>query len=239
MSKTLELLIAARQGKTEARKRLLEDNIGLVWSVARRFQNRGQELEDLFQIGCIGLIKAIDNFDTDRPVQLSTYAVPMIMGEIKRFLRDDGMVKVSRTLKEQGYRIKLASDAIRSECGREATIEEIAVATELSQEEIMMALDANAMVDSIDRTISNREGDVGFVGECIRSPEDGHGQVENEMLVQQLMNGLNELERSVIQMRFYEDKTQVEIGELLDISQVQVSRLEKRAIKKMRGFGEI
>lgn len=238
MSETLELLIAARQGKTDARKKLLEENVGLVWSVARRFQNRGQELEDLFQIGCIGLIKAIDNFDTDRPVQLSTYAVPMIMGEIKRFLRDDGMVKVSRTLKEQGYRIKLASDAIRSECGREATIEEIAVATELSQEEIMVALDANAMVDSIDRTISNREGDVGFVGENIRSPKDGHRQVENEMLVQQLMQGLSEMEQSVIKMRFYEDKTQVEIGELLHISQVQVSRLEKRAIKKMRGLGE-
>lgn len=234
MSDTLQLLIAARQGDENARKKVIEDNIRLVWSVARRFQNRGQELEDLFQIGCIGLVKAIDNFDVNRPVQLSTYAVPLIMGEIKRFLRDDGMVKVSRTLKEQGYRIKLASDVIRQECGREATLDEIAVATELSREEVIMALDANASVDSIDRTITNKEGDGMLLGEYLPATEDGHLQMENQMLVEELLKQLTKQEQTIIKLRYYEDKTQAEIGRMLDISQVQVSRLEKRALRKMR-----
>lgn len=234
MSDTLQLLIAARQGDENARKKVIEENTRLVWSVARRFQNRGQELEDLFQIGCIGLVKAIDNFDVTRPVQLSTYAVPLIMGEIKRFLRDDGMVKVSRTLKEQGYRIKLAADVIRQECGREATLDEIAVSTELSREEIILALDANAFVDSIDRVITNKEGDGVLLGEYLPSTEDGHSHMENQMLVEELLNQLTEQEKTIIRLRYYEDKTQAEIGRMLNISQVQVSRLEKRALKKMR-----
>ncbi len=234
MSETLDLLIAARQGDENARKKVIEDNIRLVWSVARRFQNRGQELEDLFQIGCIGLVKAIDNFDVERPVKLSTYAVPLIMGEIKRFLRDDGMVKVSRSLKEDGYRIKLASEVIRQKCGREATIKEIAVATELSQEEIVMALEANTIVDSIDRTLTNQEGDGVSVSELLPSEKNEQLRIENRLLIQQLMKELSVEEQQVIKMRYYEDKTQTEIGSLLSISQVQVSRIEKRALKKMR-----
>lgn len=234
MSETLDLLIAVRQGNKEARRMLLEQNTGLVWSVARRFQNRGQELEDLFQIGCIGLLKAIDHFDVERPVQLSTYAVPMIIGEIKRFLRDDGMIKVSRTLKEQGYKIKMASDVIRGSCGRDATLSEIAVATELSEEEILFAINANSMVDSIDRTITTQEGDHTRVGEFVKAIGREQEHVENRLLLSELFHVLNEQELMVIRMRYYEDKTQMEIGRLLHISQVQVSRLEKRALKKMR-----
>jgi RNA polymerase sporulation-specific sigma factor len=234
MSEALELIRRAQAGDEAARRKVIEDNLRLVWSVARRFQNRGQELEDLYQIGCIGLVKAIDHFDLTRPVQLSTYAVPLIMGEIKRFLRDDGLVKVSRTVKEQGYKIKLASEVIRQECGREATLNEIAVATELSQEEILLALDANSGVDSIDRTICNKEGDASALGEFVPDHNNEQVQLENKIYVSELMKQLDELEQTIIRLRYFEDKTQTEIGRQLNISQVQVSRMEKRALRKMR-----
>ena len=158
MDDTKELILRAHNGDKAARDKLVLENIGLVYSVSRRFAGRGYELEDINQIGTIGLIKAIDKFDDSFDVRFSTYAVPMIAGEIKRFLRDDGMLKVSRSLKENGYRIKKASDELVSQNGREATIEELAAATELSVEDVVMALEANTDVESIYRTIYQNDG---------------------------------------------------------------------------------
>ena len=158
MDDTKELILRAHNGDKAARDKLVLENIGLVYSVSRRFAGRGYELEDINQIGTIGLIKAIDKFDDSFDVRFSTYAVPMIAGEIKRFLRDDGMLKVSRSLKENGYRIKKASDKLVSQNGREATIEELAAATELSVEDVVMALEANTDVESIYRTIYQNDG---------------------------------------------------------------------------------
>ena len=155
---TIRLIEAAHQGDKEARDRLVMENMGLIWSIVRRFSGRGYELEDLFQIGSIGLLKAIDKFDTNYDVKFSTYAVPMIQGEIKRFLRDDGMVKVSRTLKENGWKIKKAAEQLAFQLGRDATLEEIAATTELSVEDIIMAMEANEEVESIYRTVYQGDG---------------------------------------------------------------------------------
>lgn len=149
----MELLRRAHTGDKEARDQLVEENLGLVWSVVKRFAGRGYDREDLFQIGCIGLMKAIDHFDLDYQVKLSTYAVPMIAGEIKRFLRDDGMIKVSRSMRENGWKIKRASEKLSQELGRSATVDEIAAATELTVEEIVLATEAGFEVDSLDRRV--------------------------------------------------------------------------------------
>ena len=236
MDETLSLLKAAKEGDDEARKKLVENNIRLVWSVARRFQNRGHDVEDLFQIGCIGLLKAIDNFDTIRPVKLSTYAVPMIMGEIKRFLRDDGIVKVSRTIKENGYKVVLAQNKIQNELGRDATVEEIAATTELSIEEVTMAVEANSYVDSIDRMLYDTQGDGVMLLDLLQDDKSMQHETENRLLLENMMKALDELEYKIIQYRYFYDKTQADIGALLGISQVQVSRIEKRALKKMRDY---
>ena len=236
MDETLSLLKAAREGDDKARKKLVEDNIRLVWSVARRFQNRGYDVEDLFQIGCIGLIKAIDHFDLVRPVKLSTYAVPMIMGEIKRFLRDDGMVKVSRTIKENGYKVVLAQNKIQNELGRDATVEEIAVTAELTVEEVTMAVEANSYVDSIDRMLYDTQGDGVMLLDVLQDDKSMQHETENRILLENMMKALDEMEYQIIQYRYFLDKTQADIGAILGISQVQVSRIEKRALKKMRDY---
>ena len=236
MDETLSLLITAQNGDDKARKKLMEDNMRLVFSIARRFLNRGQELEDLVQIGCIGLLKAIDRFDTKRPVQLSTYAVPMIMGEIKRFLRDDGMVKVSRTMKENGYQVFLAQNEIRHRYGRDATMEEIAVVTSLPVEQIVMALEANSRVDSLDKIIYEQESEGMRFGENIADSKNAQEETETRLYIETMLKKLSEQERNIIINRYYYDKTQTEIGQLLNLSQVQVSRIEKRALKKMRDY---
>ena len=150
---TLELIKLSQQGDKDAREQLVTENMGLVWSIVRRFANRGYEMEDLFQIGSIGLLKAIDKFDTGFEVKFSTYAVPMITGEIKRFLRDDGMIKVSRTLKETSYKARVAKDALSTELGREPTIEEVSARTEIPAETIIMAMEAGSEVESLYKTI--------------------------------------------------------------------------------------
>ena len=158
MDPTTQLLIQAKKGDKNARDILVEKNLGLVRFIVKRFQNRGYDMEDLFQIGCIGLVKAVDQFDTEYNVKFSTYAVPLITGEIKRFLRDDGMIKISRSLKENGYRIKQAAEEIARECGREPTMKELEEATGLKKEEIAMALEANVEIESIYRTVYQSDG---------------------------------------------------------------------------------
>jgi RNA polymerase sporulation-specific sigma factor len=187
MEHTFALIEKSHQGDKEARDMLVAENIGLVWSIVKRFNGRGHEQEDLFQIGTIGLIKAIDKFDTSYEVRFSTYAVPMISGEIKRFLRDDGMVKVSRSLKENGYKIRQATQFIAHEMGREATLEELAAATELSTEDVVMALDANVEVESIYKTVYQGDGNqISLVDKLIEKRDDQE-KLLNRMLLEQLL----------------------------------------------------
>lgn len=245
MDDTKELILRAHNGDKAARDKLVLENIGLVYSVSRRFAGRGYELEDINQIGTIGLIKAIDKFDDSFDVRFSTYAVPMIAGEIKRFLRDDGMLKVSRSLKENGYRIKKASDKLVSQNGREATIEELATATELSVEDVVMALEANTDVESIYRTIYQNDGNEvylvdklsGSSGDTVRDEFAGaQEQLLNSILLEQLLAELDELEGKLIMLRYFKEMTQTQVADKLGISQVQVSRLEKKILRKLRGY---
>lgn len=245
MDDTKELILRAHNGDKAARDKLVLENIGLVYSVSRRFAGRGYELEDINQIGTIGLIKAIDKFDDSFDVRFSTYAVPMIAGEIKRFLRDDGMLKVSRSLKENGYRIKKASDKLVSQNGREATIEELAAATELSVEDVVMALEANTDVESIYRTIYQNDGNEvylvdklsGSSGDTVKDEFAGaHEQLLNSILLEQLLAELDELEGKLIMLRYFKEMTQTQVADKLGISQVQVSRLEKKILRKLRGY---
>ena len=245
MDDTKELILRAHNGDKAARDKLVLENIGLVYSVSRRFAGRGYELEDIKQIGTIGLIKAIDKFDDSFDVRFSTYAVPMIAGEIKRFLRDDGMLKVSRSLKENGYRIKKASDKLVSQNGREATIEELAAATELSVEDVVMALEANTDVESIYRTIYQNDGNEvylvdklsGSSGDTVKDEFAGaQEQLLNSILLEQLLAELDELEGKLIMLRYFKEMTQTQVADKLGISQVQVSRLEKKILRKLRGY---
>lgn len=245
MDDTKELILRAHNGDKAARDKLVLENIGLVYSVSRRFAGRGYELEDINQIGTIGLIKAIDKFDDSFDVRFSTYAVPMIAGEIKRFLRDDGMLKVSRSLKENGYRIKKASDELVSQNGREATIEELAAATELSVEDVVMALEANTDVESIYRTIYQNDGNEvylvdklsGSSGDTVKDEFAGaQEQLLNSILLEQLLAELDEMEGKLIMLRYFKEMTQTQVADKLGISQVQVSRLEKKILKKLRGY---
>lgn len=245
MDDTKELILRAHNGDKAARDKLVLENIGLVYSVSRRFAGRGYELEDINQIGTIGLIKAIDKFDDSFDVRFSTYAVPMIAGEIKRFLRDDGMLKVSRSLKENGYRIKKASDELVSQNGREATIEELAAATELSVEDVVMALEANTDVESIYRTIYQNDGNEvylvdklsGSSGDTVNDEFAGaQEQLLNSILLEQLLAELDEMEGKLIMLRYFKEMTQTQVADKLGISQVQVSRLEKKILRKLRGY---
>jgi RNA polymerase sporulation-specific sigma factor len=245
MDDTKELILRAHNGDKAARDKLVLENIGLVYSVSRRFAGRGYELEDINQIGTIGLIKAIDKFDDSFDVRFSTYAVPMIAGEIKRFLRDDGMLKVSRSLKENGYRIKKASDKLVSQNGREATIEELAAATELSVEDVVMALEANTDVESIYRTIYQNDGNEvylvdklsGSSGDTVKDEFAGaQEQLLNSILLEQLLAELDELEGKLIMLRYFKEMTQTQVADKLGISQVQVSRLEKKILRKLRRY---
>lgn len=231
---TLELIKKARDGDLEARNQVVTENIGLVWSMVRRFANRGYEMEDLFQIGSIGLMKAIDKFDTSYDVKFSTYAVPMITGELKRFLRDDGMVKVSRSLKENGWKIKQAGERLGHELGREATLEEIAKATALTVEEIVMAMEANIEVESIYKSVYQSDGNEIYLVDKIPENKDENEKLLNHMLLEQLLDSLCKTERELITLRYFQDKTQMEVAKKLGISQVQVSRLEKKILLRMR-----
>ena len=243
MNHTKELILRAHEGDKEARDRLVMENMGLVYSVSKRFIGRGCELEDINQIGTIGLIKAIDKFDDSFDVRFSTYAVPMIAGEIKRFLRDDGMLKVSRSIKENGYRIKRASDELVSKNGREATVEELAAATELSVEDVVMALDAGTDVESIYRTVYQGDGSEIYLVDKITSADnvsssEGSLPQQEKMLdmimLRQLLEELDETERKLISLRYFKEMTQSAVANELGISQVQVSRLEKKILQKLR-----
>ncbi|MCI9430055.1 MAG: RNA polymerase sporulation sigma factor, SigF/SigG family [Lachnospiraceae bacterium] len=236
MEETAVLLTQAQAGDRGAREILIEKNLGLVHHIVKRFLGRGYEAEDLFQIGSIGLMKAIDKFDLTYEVKFSTYAVPMIAGEIKRFLRDDGMVKVSRTLKENGMKIKQAADEVSKELGREATISEISELTGISVEDIVVAMEANAEVESIYKSVYQSDGNEIYMVDRLPSGKDDNEKVLNHILLEQLLSELTDEEKRLIALRYFQDKTQVEVARQLGISQVQVSRLEKRILLRMRGL---
>lgn len=224
-------------GSKAAKETIVSDNTGLVWSIARRFMNRGYDLEELYQIGCIGLLKAVDRFETRFGVQFSTYAVPLIQGEIKRFLRDNGAIKISRILKQNGYHISQARQRLMQSLGRDATMEELCMETGLSAEEIVLATEANREVESIQQPVSGAREDGALLEE--RLVDESYAEIAaenimNKMMIQQAMKQLNETERRLIELRFFEEKTQNEVAGQLQISQVQVSRLEKKLLLRMR-----
>lgn len=234
MDHTIALIQKSHDGDEKARAQLMEENTGLIWCVAKRFYGRGTEPEDLFQIGSIGLLKAIDKFDLSYDVKFSTYAVPMISGEIKRFLRDDGMIKVSRSLKETAYRAYLAGEKIREESGREATIEEIAEKIEVEKETLILAIEASTEVESLQKTIYQGDGNEILLMDKIVEEEEREEKILDMMLLRQLLGELGERERQLLSLRYFGNKTQGEVGKLMGISQVQVSRMEKRILQDLR-----
>lgn len=232
---TVSVLIArAQQGDKNAREVLILENLGLVHAIVRRYLGRGAEQEDLFQIGVIGLMKAIDHFDLRYDVKFSTYAVPLISGEIKRFLRDDGPVKVSRVLKEQGFKVALARQRLQGALGREPTLAEIVAETGLTQEEIVAATEADYQVESIYAPTYQKDGNEVLLVDTLGQEDKEKETLLNHMLLQQLMRELNEAESMLINMRYFQEKTQTEVAAHMGISQVQVSRMEKKILLAMR-----
>lgn len=234
MDETKADIRQAQQGDKAAREKLVQDNMGLIWSVVRRFSHRGKDPEELFQIGSIGLLKAIERFDTDYDVCFSTYAVPVIMGEIRRFLRDDGMIRVSRGLKEKGMRIQTATSRLTEQLCRTPTLEEISEETGYSIEEIAAAGEANVEVESIYRSVYQTDGSEIFLVDRLADEYDAHETCENRILVQELMEEMDETERRLIELRYFEEVTQSEVAKQLGTSQVQVSRMEKKILQKLR-----
>ncbi|MSS63517.1 RNA polymerase sporulation sigma factor SigF [Velocimicrobium porci] len=234
---TFELIKKARDGNKEARDQVITENIPLVWSIVKRFSGRGQELQDLFQIGTIGLMKAIDKFDMSFDVKFSTYAVPMITGEIKRFLRDDGMIKVSRSLKETAGKVRIAEEQLNKKLGRDPTIEEISKELQIEVEDIAMAVSANAEVESLYKTIYQGDGSAICLIDKLEETKDEQEAMINHLTLKKVMDSLEEKDRELIKLRYFMDWTQTDIAKEFGISQVQVSRLEKKILKKMReGF---
>lgn len=234
MEDTMELIRKAHQGDKEARDQMVLDNVGLVWSIVRRFQGRGYDMEDLFQIGSIGLLKAIDKFDLSYEVRFSTYAVPMIAGEIKRFLRDDGMIKVSRSLKELGMRVSSTREQMVWELGREPGLEELAARVGVSCEEVAASMEAATEVESIYRTVGSGEDQNLCLLDKLPDEREMQEELLNSMVLGQLLKQLNEKDREIIIKRYFDNQTQSQIAAELNISQVQVSRLEKRILRQMR-----
>lgn len=224
---SIELIKKAKCGDEAAREKVIVNNMALVWSIVRRFTNRGYEAEDLFQIGSIGLMKAIDKFDMSYDVRLSTYAVPMIIGEIKRFIRDDGIIKISRSIKENNWKIKQAAGRFADANNREPTVEELVCATGLSKEDIVIAASAVKEPEYIDRE--------DYTGLELRL-EDDKEEVINQILLEKLLGELKENDRKLIEMRYYQEKTQTEVAKMLGMSQVQVSRNEKKILAKLRNL---
>lgn len=234
MDHTIVLIQKSHEGDKEARARLVEENTGLVWCVVKRFYNRGVEMEDLFQIGTIGLLKAIDKFDLNYDVKFSTYAVPMITGEIKRFLRDDGMIKVSRSLKELSYKAYLCREKLQERFGREPSVTELAGELGVEPEELMAALEASSEVESLHKPIYQSDGQEVSLMDRLPWRAEPEEEILDHLLLKELLGGLEKEERQLIYLRYFADRTQAQAGKELGISQVQVSRLEKKILKSMR-----
>ena len=238
MDRTTTLIEKSHQGDEEARAQLVQENAGLVWCVVKRFLHRGAEAEDLFQIGNIGLLKAIDKFDLSYEVKFSTYAVPMISGEIKRFLRDDGMIKVSRSLKELAYKSCACRERLQEDWGREPTITEIASELKVETEELLMAMDASSEIESLHKPIYQKEGQELRLMDKLPEQEEQEDRILDHMLLQELLTYLDKEERRLIYLRYFANQTQSQVGKELGISQVQVSRMEKRILRSLQESAE-
>ena len=227
-------IINAQNGNQEKMTKLVEENNGLIWSIVKRFKDRGYELEDLYQIGSIGFIKSIQRFDTSFDVKLSTYAVPYILGEIKRFIRDDGSIKVSRSIKELAMKIRDVQAKHLRENGQEVTIMDIAKELKVSKEEVAVAIDSLKPTISIyEDSYSNDEGGISFL-DTLSSGIDEAEQLTNKIAIKDMIENLEERERQLILLRYYKNKTQMEVAKILGVSQVQVSRIEKKILNSMK-----
>lgn len=231
---SMELLKRAKQGDDKAKEDLVSLNLGLVWSIVKRFNNRGYELEDLFQIGSIGLLKAIDKFDFSYNVKFSTYAVPMIMGEIRRFLRDDRPVKVSRSLKELSAKVQKARETLAKSLDREPTVNELAEEINISPEELVMVMESSQAPVSLNDVAFQDEGAPIYYIDQIATDEIHQNQWLDRIALKEALSKLNKEERQIIILRYFKDKTQMEVAATLGITQVQVSRMEKKILHKIK-----
>ena len=230
MSELTELIKQAQDGDISAKETLVEENSGLIWSVARRFFGRGTEPDDLYQLGCLGFLKAVDGFDPSFGTQFSTYAVPKIAGEIRRFLRDDGAVKVSRSIKEQATQINVKRNMLIGLLGRDPSLMEISEQTGFSPEEIAVIENAMSAVESIHQS----SGEDGFTLESVLTDTESEEIMIEKMALRQAINRLPEREKNVIHLRYYHGLTQERIAKILSVSQVQISRIEKKAIARLK-----
>lgn len=232
----MKVIDNAKNGNKDAMTKLIEDNNGLIWSIVRRFNGRGYDIEDLYQIGTIGFIKAIQRFDTSFEVRLSTYAVPYILGEIKRYIRDDGPIKVSRSIKELNVKILELQREFLHKYGRDISLEEISKELKISKEEIAMALDSARPVDSIEdaKYKDNKTDKTVSILEQISTGKDEETEITNRITIKNLINELNDNEKEIILLRYYKQKTQMQVSKILGITQVQVSRIERKVLDKMK-----
>lgn len=230
MSRVDELIARCQAGDAEAKETLILENSGLIWSVTRRFLGRGAEADDMYQLACLGFLKAVEGFDLNYGTQFSTYAVPKIAGEIRRFLRDDGAVKVSRGVKERSVTIKTARNHLTNTLGREPTVGEVAEYTGISPEDIAIAESATSCVESIHQTT----GDDGFSLENVLTDTESEETMLEHMALRQAVDRLPERESTVIKLRYFHGLTQQRVSKVLDVSQVQISRIEKKALEKLK-----
>ncbi len=233
---SVEAIKKAQSGDKYEMERMIRDNNGLIWSIVKRFNGRGYDLEDLYQIGCMGFIKSIKRFDTNYDVKLSTYAVPYMIGEIKRYIRDDGPIKVSRSIKELGIKIRELQKESINKKGKELTVEELEKELKISKEDIGLALEANNTVESIDGKCytDNKDGNSINLIERISSDKNEEECITNKLAIKQLIEGLEDRDKEIILLRFYKDKTQSQVAKILGITQVQVSRLERKILDNMK-----
>ena len=232
----IESIKKAQAGDKKELEKLIQENNGLIWSIVRRFNGRGYELEDLYQIGCMGFIKSIKRFDTNFEVKLSTYAVPYMIGEIKRHIRDDGPIKVSRSIKELGAKIRELEKEYLYKNGREIKIEEIVKELKVSKEDINIALEATTKVESIEgySYTNPKDGKTLSLIDKIASKKDEEEMITNKIAVKEIINGLEKRDREVIILRFFKEKTQAQVAKILGVTQVQISRIERRILNQMR-----
>lgn len=232
----MKIIERAQNGSKDDMTKLIQDNSRLVWSIVRRFNGRGYDTEDLYQIGSIGLIKAIQRFDTNFEVRLSTYAVPYILGEIKRFIRDDGPIKISRSIKELNIKIKELQKEYLEKYGKEITLEEIAKKLKTSKEEITMALDSARPVNSIEDSMyrDNKTDKTISLIEQLSTGKDEETEITNRITIKKLISELKDKEKEVILLRYYKGKTQMQVSRILGITQVQVSRIERKVLDNMK-----
>ena len=234
METTLALIDRAQAGDNDAAEQLIRENSGLIWSVVKKFSKRGYELDDLYQIGAIGLLKCIRKFDSTFEVKFSTYAIPMIIGEIKRFLRDDGIIKVSRPMKELATKARYTTEMLTAKLGRQPTISELAKELQVSTEDLVVAMEAGHDVESLYATIYQGDGSPIFLIDKVAQGMDSGEQAINIIALKDMIERLKPKERQVIILRYFQDKTQVEVAKTIGVSQVQVSRIEKKVLSALK-----